>query len=51
MSMREFVLVDGLEEVTRMEDEGILEFTVAHNLVVSNTSFAKSESHQVTSIW
>ena len=48
MQMKEFVLVDGLEEVTWVEDEGILESTVAHNLVVSNSSFAKSESHLVT---
>ena len=46
LDMREFMVVEDLED--NLEGERILEFAVAHNLVVSNSLFTKRESHLVT---
>ena len=48
MDMRDFMVVENLEDIINLEIERILEFAVAHSLVVSNSLFTKRESHLVT---
>ena len=43
MNMREFMVIEDLEDIINLEGERILEFAVAHSLVVSNSLFAKEQ--------
>ena len=47
MDMRKFMVVEGFGR-RNLAGERILEFAVAHNLVVSNSLFTKREGHLVT---